>query len=93
MDTTKSKVEGLFNEAAGHVKEATGNLTGDARLKASGKLDQFAGKAENEFADLYDASETKVEAATAFIQDRPLVSLLIATLVGLVVGRLLRRRH
>lgn len=92
MDTTKAKVEGLFKDAAGHVKDAAGDLTGDARLQASGKLEQLAGKAEREFADLYDANETKVEAATAFIQERPLVSLVIATLVGLVVGRLLRRR-
>ncbi|QDH14780.1 CsbD family protein [Oecophyllibacter saccharovorans] len=93
MDTTNAKVEGLFKDAAGHVKEAAGNLTGDAKLQATGKMDQLAGKAERDFADLYDAGETRIEAATAFIQERPLVSLGIATVVGLIVGGLLRRRR
>ncbi|EHH67235.1 CsbD family protein [Gluconobacter morbifer] len=87
-DTTEKKVEGLLDEAKGRVKDGIGGLTGDAKAQAEGKFDQLSGMAQQEFADLYDEGETKLEAATAFVQDRPLISLAIATIVGAIIGGL-----
>ena len=88
-DTTETKAEGLLDEAKGKVKDSLGGLTGDAKLQAEGKFDQLSGMAQQDFADLYDEGETKLEAATAFVQDRPLISLVIATVVGMIVGGLM----
>ncbi|MBR0559167.1 CsbD family protein [Neokomagataea anthophila] len=87
-DTTATKAEGLLDEAKGKVKDAVGGLTGDAKTQAEGKFDQVSGLAQQEFADLYDEGETKLEAATAFVQDRPLVSVVIAAFVGILIGAL-----
>lgn len=87
-DALGKKAEGLVEETKGRVKDAVGGLTGNAATQLGGKVDQLSGMAKQEFADLYDAHETKLEAATAFIQERPLVSLAIVTVVGLVIGRL-----
>ncbi|GBR68217.1 CsbD family protein [Gluconobacter kanchanaburiensis] len=87
-DTTETKVEGVLDDVKGKVKDGIGGLTGDAKLQAEGKFDQLSGMAQQNFADLYDEGETKLEAATAFVQDRPLISLVIATVVGILVGGL-----
>jgi len=43
----KDRVEGMAKQAKGSIKEGAGKLTGDAKLKAEGKLDKLEGKAQN----------------------------------------------
>ncbi|GAJ28675.1 CsbD family protein [Acidomonas methanolica] len=92
-DTTKAKAEGLLDEAKGRVKDAVGGLTGDAGLQASGKVDQLSGMAQQEFADLYEDAESRLEMATAFVQDRPLLALGIVAVIGTLIGALLFGRR
>lgn len=40
----KDQVKGKVEQVKGAVKEVAGKVTGNARLKAEGKLDQVAGK-------------------------------------------------
>lgn len=87
-NTVKNKGEGLLDEAKGRLKDAVGGLTGDAKLQAEGKVDQLSGMAQQEFADLYDDAETTLEKATAFVQDRPLISLGAAIIIGTLLGAL-----
>jgi len=47
---------GTGDKAKGRVKEATGALTGNEKLKSEGKVDQLAGK-------IKDAAETVVDKA------------------------------
>jgi len=42
-----NRVEGSARQAKGHIKEAAGKVTGDAKLKAEGKTDKIAGKVQN----------------------------------------------
>lgn len=86
----EDKAEGMMNEAKGRVKDAVGGLTGDAKTQASGKIDQMSGMAQQEFADIYDEAETILERATVFVQDRPVISVIGAMLVGLFVGMLMK---
>lgn len=88
-DNVQKKGEGLLDEAKGRIKDAAGGLTGDAGLQAEGKIDQLSGMAQQEFADLYDDAETSLEKATAFVQDRPLISLGAAIAFGTLIGALL----
>lgn len=41
------RVEGAAKNLGGKVKEGFGNLTGDEKLKAEGKMDQMEGKTQN----------------------------------------------
>jgi uncharacterized protein YjbJ (UPF0337 family) len=43
----KDRMEGIAKQAKGSMKEAGGKLTGDAKLKAEGKLDKAEGKVQN----------------------------------------------
>ena len=48
------RMEGSAKQAKGAVKEAVGNLTGDAKLKAEGKSDKLEGKVQNAIGGLKD---------------------------------------
>ncbi|MBS0245837.1 MAG: CsbD family protein [Proteobacteria bacterium] len=43
----KDRIEGSFKQAKGKVKEAAGEVTGDAKLQGEGKADQVEGKVQN----------------------------------------------
>lgn len=41
------RVEGAGKNIGGKIKEGVGDLTGDSKLKAEGKMDQVEGKTQN----------------------------------------------
>ncbi|MDI6623926.1 MAG: CsbD family protein [Brevundimonas sp.] len=53
--TDHDRVEGAAKNMGGKAKEAAGNLTGDEKLKAEGKADQFEGKVQNAVGGVKDA--------------------------------------
>ncbi|ACI52736.1 putative general stress response protein [Gluconacetobacter diazotrophicus PA1 5] len=92
-DTFVEKAKGVVEEGTGRVKDAAGGLTGDVGMQAEGKADQLAGMARQEFAELYEEGEGKLEQAVLFVQDRPLVSIGIAAAVGLLMGLIFAPRR
>ena len=50
----KDQFEGRGTEAGGKLKEAAGDLTGDAKLQTEGKIDQAKGKVQKTFGDVKD---------------------------------------
>jgi uncharacterized protein YjbJ (UPF0337 family) len=52
---------GKTQELKGRVKEAAGALTGDARLKREGKLDQAVGKVKQTAGKMIDKAENAVK--------------------------------
>lgn len=50
------RIEGIKKKVSGSAKEAAGKLTGDAKLKAEGKAEKFAGKVQNAVGGLKDAA-------------------------------------
>ncbi|WP_168194347.1 CsbD family protein [Formicincola oecophyllae] len=93
MTDTVAAAKGMGKEVAGAAKKELGKMTGDHTLAAKGQFEEFAGHAQRDFADLYDPDETRMEATTTFIQERPFVSLGIAAFIGFIIGRLLLRRR
>ena len=55
----KDRVKGSAKQVTGKVKEAVGNVTGDAKLKGEGKADQAAGKIQNAIGGAKDALRGK----------------------------------
>ncbi|EGG75666.1 putative general stress response protein [Gluconacetobacter sp. SXCC-1] len=80
------KAEGVVDQGIGRIKDAAGGLTGNMGMQAEGKVDQLAGMARQEFADLYEEGEGKVERAVTFVRERPLFSLAIAGVLGTILG-------
>ncbi|MBB3881501.1 CsbD family protein [Acetobacter oeni] len=93
INPIREKVEGIVDQAKGHVKDAAGGLAGDAGLQADGKVDQLAGMAREEFADLYEEGEGLIEKSVTFVRDKPLLSLGVAWFVGTLFGWIVMPRR
>ena len=55
----RNRVEGAGDKAKGNLKEGFGNLTGDEKLKAEGKMDKAGGKIQNAVGGIKDAIRGK----------------------------------
>jgi uncharacterized protein YjbJ (UPF0337 family) len=53
------RIEGSAKQAKGAIKEMTGKVTGDAKLKADGKADRAAGKIQNAVGGVEDTLRGK----------------------------------
>lgn len=51
MSARTTKMKGQANEAKGNVKVAAGRVTGNDRMKASGRADVAEGKAQSTLGD------------------------------------------
>ena len=51
-DSTHDKIEGRAKQARGKVKIAAGKVTGSMKLKAKGRADVAAGKAQKKIGDM-----------------------------------------
>jgi uncharacterized protein YjbJ (UPF0337 family) len=57
----KDRIKGAAEQAEGKVKEVAGKVTGDSKLEAEGKADQFAGKLRNTVGGLKDTVKEALE--------------------------------
>ena len=53
----KDRIAGSAKETKGAVKDAAGNLLGDAKLQADGRADKAEGKLQNAVGGLKDAAK------------------------------------
>jgi uncharacterized protein YjbJ (UPF0337 family) len=67
MGSMTDRIKGLANEAAGKVKQGTGELIGDAKLEAEGEAQEAKGKGQQVLADakgaVKDAANKVADAA------------------------------
>lgn len=89
---SKNRVEGAFQNVAGKVQDAIGDLTDDARAQALGKARQVAGKVQGAYGKAADQAQDVAESVSEGVQRKPLVAVLMAGAVGYVLGRLTQRR-
>jgi uncharacterized protein YjbJ (UPF0337 family) len=52
MSMNKDQVTGRVKESEGKIKEAAGNLVGNERLEAKGKIQKTLGEAQAKFGDV-----------------------------------------
>jgi uncharacterized protein YjbJ (UPF0337 family) len=52
----REHVKGATDKAKGAVKDTVGNMTGDTKMQAEGKLDKAKGAAHNVAGDVKDAA-------------------------------------
>ncbi|MBV1835100.1 CsbD family protein [Novacetimonas pomaceti] len=85
-EALENKAEGLVEQGVGRIKDAAGGLTGNVGMQAEGKVDQLSGMARQEFAELYEETEGRLEKAVTFVRERPLASLGIAAAIGTLLA-------
>lgn len=81
----ENRIEGSARSMGGKIKEAFGNMTGDAKTQASGQADQAFGSAQDAMGAAMDAAGEWQEKIIAFTKDKPIVALLAAVSVGFVL--------
>ncbi len=55
MSMNKDQVKGKTNEAKGKVKEVAGDLVGNEKLEAKGKIQKNLGKSQAKYGDVKNA--------------------------------------
>ena len=90
LEELRQEFEALRRSRSGPKKPASGRSRGK-KAEASMVEETVIDKARSELSDLEKAIEDLVKAAEDEITERPVVSLGIAFLAGLLVGRLLGR--
>lgn len=55
------RTEGAARNISGKIKEAAGNLVGDAKLTREGEADQIKGKAQNAIGGIKDAAREALD--------------------------------
>lgn len=63
MGSTDDKAKGQTNEAAGKVKQAAGNLTGDREMKRKGEAQETKGDVQQSVGKAKDAVKKAVDRA------------------------------
>jgi uncharacterized protein YjbJ (UPF0337 family) len=57
----KDRIKGMAKQAQGAVKEAAGNILGDAKLQGEGKAERLEGKLQNAAGSAKDAVKDAVK--------------------------------
>jgi uncharacterized protein YjbJ (UPF0337 family) len=97
------RIEGTARTVGGKVQEAAGRITGDAKTRVEGEINQAAGRAQNLYGQGRDAAADAVEAIEEgaetiedvvrdFVESRPYTTAAIALGIGWLIGTLGRRR-
>ncbi|NKE44725.1 CsbD family protein [Roseomonas frigidaquae] len=55
------RIKGAGNQAKGAIKQGIGELTGDAKLEAEGRMDKAKGKVQSAVGETKDAARDAVD--------------------------------
>ena len=100
----EDRIEGTARNLGGKVQEAAGRLTGDAKTRVEGGVNQAAGRAQDLYGQardaasdavgvLEDGAETIEDAVRDFVEARPYTTAAIALGIGWLIGTMGRRRY
>ena len=86
-------IEGQTRNITGRVKETTGVLTGDDRLRTEGVTDQVGGNTQKAIGSLRDAVRPILDPARDAARKSPLAAAALIGVVGLALINTLRGRR
>jgi uncharacterized protein YjbJ (UPF0337 family) len=84
-------LEGQTRNIGGRVKETTGVLTGDDRLRSEGVADQVGGNTQKAVGSLRDAIAPIADQARGFARNRPFATAAVVGVLGIGLLNSLRR--
>jgi uncharacterized protein YjbJ (UPF0337 family) len=70
MGSTKDKITGMANEAAGNIKQGVGKAVGSEKLQAEGKLQEIKGESQRAVGAAKDAIKDSATKAAAAINNK-----------------------
>jgi hypothetical protein len=93
-DTAAPNLDKIVDDIAAlrrDISALTGHLKSSAVTGASEAIDEIGGKAKRIYGNLADQGERSAKALGEQVKEQPLLSLLVAFLVGIVASRFLAR--
>ncbi|MGI4797576.1 MAG: CsbD family protein [Janthinobacterium lividum] len=66
---SENKMEGTARNVGGKIESAVGNVTGDTKNQAEGKIDQVAGQAQKAYGNAKDAVSDAADQASSKLSD------------------------
>ena len=91
----EDRIKGAATNIGGKVKDAVGDLTGDTKTQAEGKMDQATGQLQNTVGSAKDAvregASTMGAELDGFMSEKPMMALLIAAGMGYLIARITHR--
>jgi uncharacterized protein YjbJ (UPF0337 family) len=70
MGSTKDKIAGMANEAAGNIKQGVGKVVGSEKLQVEGKLQEIKGESQRAVGAAKDAIKDGATKAAAAINKK-----------------------
>jgi uncharacterized protein YjbJ (UPF0337 family) len=86
-------LEGSTRDIGGRVKETTGVLTGDERLRSEGVADQVGGNAQKAVGAARDAVAPIINQAKDFARAKPMATVALVGVIGVALLNTLRGRR
>jgi uncharacterized protein YjbJ (UPF0337 family) len=87
----ENRAEGTIREFAGKAQGTAGDLLGDSKTQAEGRVRQAAGQAQQAYGVASDSIRGLSEELTDRIHETPLLAVLGAVGIGYLLGRLTSR--
>lgn len=82
------KLEGAARGVVGKGQEVFGDVTGDRGTQAEGMARQVAGRAQEAYGDVKEAAQGAAGNVGRMVEGQPVVSLLVAGVIGYVLALL-----
>jgi len=89
---SEGRIEGAFQNAAGHVQDAAGGLIGDTKMQAKGKAHEVTGKVRAAYGDAAVQARGVAAGVGRLVDEQPFAALAVTGAVAFLVGWLLHRR-
>jgi uncharacterized protein YjbJ (UPF0337 family) len=87
----ENRVDGTAREFVGKAQSAAGDLLGDSKTQAEGRIRQATGQAQEAYGAAADQLRGLTEELTDRIHETPLLAVLGALGIGYLIGRLTSR--
>ena len=81
-------IAGTAQRVGGRMQETVGQVTGDTRAQVEGAARRVYGSAQHAYGTIRDNAEQGVEILTEQVRTYPLGALLVAGVLGYLIGRL-----
>ena len=85
------RIEGTAKELGGKVKGAAGDLLGDTKMQADGRIQEAVGKLQDNYGAAADQIRGLTEELTERVHESPLLAVLASIGIGYLLGRLTAR--
>jgi len=87
----ENRVEGTVREFAGKAQGVAGDILGDSKTSAQGRINDAAGQAQKAYGQASDQLKGLADELTDRIHETPLLAVLGAVGLGYLIGKLTSR--